>query len=141
MQFAFAQDIEPLLSNIAKEKNENLRVQMLFNFFSKIGETDPILSMKNAQKLLLYSQEKKDRVSEAYSIVSIAYNYRGLGNTEKSLEYALKADVIARETGNEILLAIINNVLGNIYKDLGNYPKALVHEFITAEMGSRQNMI
>ena len=31
----FAQDIDSLLSNIAKEKNENFRVEMLFNFFFK----------------------------------------------------------------------------------------------------------
>ena len=60
-----------------------------------------------------------------------------MGNTEKSLEYALKADALARETGNEILLAITNNILGNINKDLGNYPKALNHYQAEVEIGAR----
>ena len=138
MQTAFAQDIDSLLSNIAKEKNENLRVEKLFNFFSKTSEIDPVLALKNFQKLLAYAQEKKDRITEAFAIVSIGYSYRGLGNTQKSLEYALKADAIAQETGNETLLAITNSILGAIYKDLGNYPKALYHYYATAEFGTRQ---
>jgi tetratricopeptide (TPR) repeat protein len=134
---AFAQDIDSLLSKIAIEKNDNLRVEMLFSFFSKPAETDPVLALKNVQKLLIYSQEKKDRISEAYAIASIGYNYRGLGNTEKSLEYGLKADAIASETGNETLMAITNNVLGNIYKDLGNNAKALKHYYTTLDIGTR----
>ena len=139
MQTAFAQtqNIDSLMLNIAKEKNNNLRVEMMFNFFSNIAETDPALGLKNVQKLLIYSQEKKDRISEAYAIASIGYNYRGLGNIEKSLEYGLKANEIARETGNETLLAITNNILGAIYKDLGNYPKALNHYYTTLDIGTK----
>jgi hypothetical protein len=59
MQTAFAQDIDSLLAKIAVEKNDNIRVEMLFNFFSKPAETDPVLALKNVQKLLIYSQEKK----------------------------------------------------------------------------------
>jgi tetratricopeptide (TPR) repeat protein len=137
IQITFAQDIDSLLSKIAAEKDDDLRVEIMFNFFLNTAEIDPILALKNVQKLLVYSKEKKDIISEAYAIVSIGYIYRGFGNTEKSLEYALKADAIARESGSEILMAITNNVLGNIYKDLKNYPKALVHEYKTAEIGAR----
>jgi tetratricopeptide (TPR) repeat protein len=137
VQTAFTQSIDSLFSKIAAEKDDNLRVKMLFNFFSKTAETDAALSLKNVQKLLAYSLEKKDKLSEAYAIAAIGYNYRGLGNTEKSLEYALKADAIARETGNEILRALTNNILGNINKDLGNYPKALNHFHAEVEIGAR----
>jgi hypothetical protein len=98
MQTAFTQNIDSLLSKISAVKDDNLRVKMLFNFFSKTAETDAALALKNVQKLLAYSLEKKDKLSKAYAIAAIGYNYRGLGNTGKSLEYALKADAIARET-------------------------------------------
>lgn len=58
---SFAQNIDSLLLNIAVEKDDNLRVKMIFNFFSKPSETDPTLALKNVQKLLVYSQEKKTK--------------------------------------------------------------------------------
>ncbi len=86
---------------------------------------------------MFYSQNNNDKTGEAYAIGIIGYNYRGVGNTEKSLEYALKADAVAHETGNEILLAFTNNVLGDCYKDLGNFRKALNYSFASAEIGNR----
>lgn len=137
LQIAFAQDIDSLLLKVAVEKNNDIKVKMVFSYFSTLAETDIALALKNVQKILVYSQEKNDKVIEAYAIASIGYNYRGLGNTKKSLEYALKADEMARETGNEIVQSITNNVLGLIYKDLGNYPKALEHCSKVGEIGER----
>lgn len=44
---------------------------------------------------------------------------------------------MARDIGNETLMSITSNVLGNIYKDLGNYPKALSQYYLTGELGQK----
>ena len=135
LQSTRCQGIDTLLPKITAEKDISKRVEIIFSFFSKMGETDPLKSLENIQQLLTYAQEKKDKVSEAYAVTSVGYNYRGLGNLQKSLEYALRGDSMARNIGNETLMSITSNVLGNIYKDLGNYPKALHQYYLTGELG------
>jgi tetratricopeptide (TPR) repeat protein len=137
MQNAFAQDIDSLLTKFSATKDDSLRYEIVLSLFLRYSESDPALFLKTAQKLMLYSQKNNEKTGEAYATGMIGYNYRGVGNSEKSLEYALKADEIAHETGNEILLAFTNNVLGDCYKDLGNYPKALNYSFASAEIGTR----
>ena len=132
-----AQGMDTLLPKITAEKDISKRVEMIFSFFSKMGETDPLKSLDNIQLLLTYAREKKDKVSEAYAVTSIGYNYRGLGNLKKSLEYALRGDSMARDIGNETLMSITSNVLGNIYKDLDNFPKALHQYYLTGELGQK----
>ena len=51
-----------LLPKLAAEKNDDFRFKLIDNFFSNTAESDPMLDLKNAQRLLIYSQEKKDKI-------------------------------------------------------------------------------
>jgi tetratricopeptide (TPR) repeat protein len=58
------------------------------------------------------------------------------GNIEKGLEYALKGKRIAEQTGNEKLLALSTSILGLIYINLSDFPKAI--SFYTASVQSAE---
>src|SRR5262245_32191214 len=117
--------IDAMLPKIAAEKDDNKRIDIINNFFSNTAESDPLLDLKNGQKLLLYEQQHGDKIGEALALGFIGYDYRAFGNNSKSLEYDLKAEKIADENGNEKLIANTMMVLSHNYKDLANYPKAL----------------
>ena len=126
MQTSFAlNNIGGMLQNITAEKDDNARIELIIIFFSNTSEINPLLDMQNSQKLLQFSQQNKDRITEAMALSNIGYDYRAFGNTAKSLDYDLKATTMAQETGNEKLIAITKNTLAHNYKDLADYPKAL----------------
>ncbi len=129
MQTAFCQagDIDGLLREIAAEKDETSRVELILQIFSSTQETNPALDMQNAQKLLQQSQKNKDRVGEAMAFSLMGYDYWSFGNTIKHLEHTLKALAIAEETGNSALIASVKNNIGHYYNysPQPDYPKAL----------------
>ena len=141
LQSAFSQapDINVLFSKIAVEKNDDTRFDMLLDFFSYTGESDPILDLNNAQKLLAYAQKNNDRISEAVAFSKSGYDYRSLGNLEKSLENNLKAVEIAEKTGNEKILVYTRMNLSYTYKVLGNYPKTISLLMFVAENAAKIN--
>jgi len=123
--FAQTQNIDSLLPKIMSEKSNDTRFDMLADFFAYTAESDPFSDSKNSQKLLIQSQKNNDKIGEAFAFSKLGYNFRSLGNTEKSLENNLKAVVIAQETGNEKLLVFTKMNLSYTYKDLANYPKTI----------------
>lgn len=140
-QTAFAQNsnVDSILPKIAAEGNENKRFDILLDFFSYTGESDPVLDLNNAQKLLVYAKKNKDRISEAVAFSKSGYDYRSLGNVEKSLENNLKAVEIAEKTGNEKILVFTRMNLSYTYKLLGNYPKTISLQMYVAENAAKIN--
>ena len=51
---AFSQSakIDAMLKQLSAEKNDSTRIDLILNFFTNTAESDPVLSMQNAQKLL-----------------------------------------------------------------------------------------
>ena len=117
--------IDTVLKKIAVEKDDNLRIDIIYSSLVFIGETNPLLGLKYAKSLFDYSQKNKDNIAEAYAMSYTGKMYAVSGNLEKGLEYALKGKEMAEKTGNEKLLAISNSLLGLIYKSLSNFPKAI----------------
>lgn len=137
MQTVFAQDIDSLLSKYSAAKNDSLRFEVILELYANFSEAEPLLFFKIAENFLTYSQKNKDKVGEAYANSMIGYSYRGLGNTTKSLEYAIKGFDIGNETGNEAVLALNNLTLDECYKDIGNYQQSLKHFFVLVGIGER----
>lgn len=139
MEAGFGQsiDIDALLPKITTEQNDDIRFEIIVNFFSNTSESYPVLDLKNAQKLLIYSLKNKDKIAEALATAQIGISYRAFGNTEKSLDYLLKANELAYESKNEKSIASINQSLGNVYKDLADYPKAISYFKITEQIGEK----
>ena len=141
MQTAFSQNegIDSMLQKIAAEKDDSRRIDIIYSSLVIIGETNPVLGLKYAQKLLDYSQINKDKIGEAYAISYMGKMYGVSGNMEKSLGYALKGNEIAEQTGNEKLLAISNTFLGLIYKFLANFPKAISFYMASVQSAEKAN--
>jgi tetratricopeptide (TPR) repeat protein len=137
MQTAFSQDLDSLLSKYSAAKNDSLRFEVILELYANFSEAEPLLFLKIAENFLTYSQKNKDKIGEAYANSMIGFSYRGLGNTTKSLEYAIKGFDIGNETGNETVLALNNLTLGECYKDIGNYQQSLKHFFVLVEIGER----
>ena len=135
MQTAFAQDIDSLLSKYSAAKNDSLRFETIQEFYATFSEADPILFLKAAEKFLTYSQKNKDKAGEAFATSMIGYCYRGLGNTTKSLEYAIKGFETGIETGNETVLAYNKLQLGHCYKDIKDYEQSIKYYLAGAEIG------
>lgn len=141
IQTAFSQNagIDSMLQKIAAEKDDSRRIDIIYSSLVIIGETNPVLGLKYAQKLLDYSQVNKDKIGEAYALSFMGKMYGVSGNMEKGLGYALKGNELAEQTGNEKLLAISNTFLGLIYKFLANFPKAISFYMASVQSAEKAN--
>jgi tetratricopeptide (TPR) repeat protein len=135
--FSQSENFDTMLQKIAAEKDDNNRIDLIINFFSSTTESNPVLDMQNAQKLLLQSQKNKDKIAEVMALSEIGYDYRSFGNTPKSVEYNLKATALAQETGNEELIAKTKFNLACNYKDQADYPKAIRLYLSAIELASK----
>ncbi len=109
------QDLDATLQKILAEKNDDIKIDKLYYYFSSIQDIDPLLSLQISKKLLQYSQNNKDKIVEVLAISQIGYIGNITGNKSKSLEYALKTLKLAEQIGNVNLLAIIHNRLAHNY--------------------------
>ena len=137
VSFSQSENIDSKLKNIVIEKDDNTRIDLINDFFMNTYDSNPVLDMQNAQKLLLQSQKNKDRIAEAMALIEIGYDYRSFGNTQISLEYNLKAKALAQETGNEKLIANTKFNLAHNYKEQADYPKAISLYLSAEESGSK----
>jgi tetratricopeptide (TPR) repeat protein len=141
MQIGFAQNsgIDTMLQKIAVEKNDTLRIDIIYNSMVLIGETNPLLGIKYAQRLFEYAQKNRDKIAEAYAMSYTGKMYGVYGNIEKGLEYALKGKQLAEKTGNEKLLAVSNVLAANIYKSMSDFPKAIKLYLATIQSAEKAN--
>ena len=129
MMGAFSQGApgDAMLQKISAERNDDKRLDLILAFFSGTQESDPVLDMENAQKLLRQAQQANDKISEAAALGEIGFNYWSFGNIVKHLEFDIRALAIAEGTGNMKLIALTKNFLGHNYSFSLNsdYPKAI----------------
>ncbi len=111
---------------VAAEKNDSARFYLIFNMLTE-SETNPVLDMENAEKMLVPCEENNDKVGQVLCIGCIGYDYRAFGNNAKSMEYNMRAYAIAQETRSPRLLVAAALLLAQNYLDLTDYPKALAY--------------
>jgi hypothetical protein len=118
MQTAFTQadSIDIKLQTILAEKNEEVRMDKLFNYFDLIPNYDPLLTQTITKKLLTLSEVNKDKPLEAYAISQLSIITFVLGDKAKTLEFALKALKMAEPLNNNTLMAIVYNRLAIAYR-------------------------
>lgn len=135
--FAQTDSADIKLQNILAEKNEEARMDSLYNYFYLIANIDPALTQTITKKLLILSEKNEDRLAETYAISQLSIINFILGNKAKTLEFALKALKMAEPLDNATLKGIVYNRLalayGAVDKDkeiemfkqgLALYPKA-----------------
>jgi len=119
-----SQTMEALLPKLAAEKSDSARFYLGFSALT-ISETNPVDDMHNADVILTHGQLTGDEVSQVLGLACLGYDYRAFGNTAKSLEYHLKAKVVAEETGDPRLIGPTYIGLAMNYLDLHEYPTAI----------------
>jgi tetratricopeptide (TPR) repeat protein len=140
LQNAFTQtQIDSLLPKIDAEKDDNIRIDIIYRSLVQVGESNPLLGLKYAQKLLENSKKNKDKIGEAYAMSYMGKMYGVSGNIEKGLEYALRGRRIADQTGNEKLLALSNSMLGLIYVSLSDFSKAISFYMTSVQSAEKAN--
>ena len=127
MQTAFAQtdSIDTKLQTILAEKNEETRMDRLYNYFYLIANIDPALTQTITKKLLTLSEKNQDKLAETYAISQLSIINYILGNKAKTLEFALKALKMAEPLNNATLMAIVNNRLALAYGVVDNKDKEI----------------
>jgi hypothetical protein len=91
-------DEEALLKSIDAVIEDTAKVNALLKPLGKIGELNPVLSFKIYQRQLVQARKSGNTIGEAGALTSLSYSYRMMGNTVKSLEFALEGFRIANST-------------------------------------------
>ncbi len=117
-------DLDVLLPKIAAEKNDSIRFYLALSGLT-VSETNPVLDMDNAERILVLGQQKNDPVCLVLGLGCLGYDYRAFGNTAKSLEYNLKTNELAETTNDPRLVALGKLLLSMSYLDLGDNTKAV----------------
>jgi tetratricopeptide (TPR) repeat protein len=125
-------NLDKLLQKISLEKNDSSRFYLAFSGLT-VSETNPVLDMKNAEIILVHGQKTNDRVCQVLGLACLGYDYRAFGNTSRSLEYNLKAKVVAENSNDDRLIFPAYNGLATNYLDLGDYPKAIAYNRASLE--------
>ena len=66
--FSQSDSIDIMLQKISAEKDDNMRFDIIYLSLASIGESNPLLGLKYAHKLLEYSQNNNDKIGEAYAM-------------------------------------------------------------------------
>ena len=125
-------NLDKLLQKISLEKNDSSRFYLAFSGLT-VSETNPVLDMGNAEIILVHGQKTNDRVCQVLGLACLGYDYRAFGNTARSLEYNLKAKVVAENSKDDRLIFPVYNGLATTYLDLGDYPKAIAYNLASLE--------
>ncbi|HMK04427.1 MAG TPA: tetratricopeptide repeat protein [Ferruginibacter sp.] len=127
MQVAFTQrlDVDSLIRKIAAEKDEDKKLDLTIGFYTTSINNDPAYPIEIGLKLLRQSQLDKSIISETSAYSFLGHGYRLSGNNIKALEYHHKAIALAETSGNPSLLSVANLQLAHIYKDRGEFDKAI----------------
>ena len=122
--FAQVPDTDKMLPKIEAEKDDSARARLVWHCLGT-SETDPVYDLRIAEKLLVHSRKRKDKVEEVFALSCLGYDYRLFGDKSKSWKYALQAMSVAEKTTSKESKAIAHNVLALNYEDIANYPKAV----------------
>jgi len=127
IQIAFTQklNVDSILQQIAVEKSDNKKVELLTSLHTNEFNNSPNLVIEIGLKLLKQSQIDNNIVEESAAYSMLGHGYRLFGNNIKGLEYHHKAIALAEKTENLSLLAMAENQIAHIYKDRGEYEKAI----------------
>jgi len=130
--YAQTQNLDKLLEQISLEKNDSTRFYLAFSGLT-VSETNPVLDMKNAEIILVHGQKTNDKVCQVLGLACLGYDYRAFGNTARSLQYNLKAKVLAEKSKDDRLIFPVYSGLATNYLDLGDYPKAISYNLASLE--------
>lgn len=130
-------DIETTLSQLSRmklEEGEELDTNVYIDFLLKLGLENLIRgnyseSATEFTNALHLSEQSNDSLNLARSFKYLGNQFYYTNNPQKALNYLEKAEQIVVRLNNkagEKLLSNINNSLGLVYQDIGEYDSAIV---------------
>ncbi len=124
---AFAQnrDIDSTIQKIAVEKDDDKKIDLFETLHTNEFNNSPNLVIEIGLKLLKQSQIDKNILEESAAYSMLGHGYRLMSSNIKGLDYHHKAVALAEKTGNFSLWAMAENQMAHIYKDRGEYEKAI----------------
>jgi hypothetical protein len=140
LQTALSQvpDTAKMFPKIASEQNDSIRARLIW-YCLGTSETDPVLDMQIAEKLLVQARKTKDKIGEVFALACLGYDYRAFGDNTKSWKYNLRAISVAEGNPNEESKSIANLSLSLNYEDMANYSKAIKLMSSSIEYASKSN--
>ncbi len=123
--YAQKRNVDSMIQKIAREKEDDKKMQLIVDFYTPEINNEPAYAIDLGLKLLKQSQADKNIIETSSAYSCLGQGYRLLGNNISALEYHHKAIALAENSGNFSLLAIAKNQVANIYKDRGEYHKAI----------------
>lgn len=109
----------------------------LLNVYMSLGRYQKALTI--CKKSLAYFRRKKMFADVGHVLINMGNIYHRMDNNRMALSYYNKAKMIA-EKDDDVILAIINFNLGNIYSNLNQFGKAKRLYVAAAEMYQRSGM-
>lgn len=127
MQTAFAQKpkVDSILQNVAVEKDEDKKIDLLVSLVSSEINNNPKWTIETGLKLLNLSKRENDNIELSVAYSFLGQGYRLLGNNIKALDYHHQGIAAAEKSGNLSVLAFAENQTAHIYKDRQEYDKAI----------------
>jgi tetratricopeptide (TPR) repeat protein len=118
-------NVDSLIQKIGAEKDDDKKLDLTMQFYTTEINNNPAYPIEIGLKLLRQSQPDKNIITETSAYSFLGHGYRLSGNNIKALEYHHKAVAMAEASGNSSLLSVANLQLAHIYKDRGEYDKAI----------------
>ncbi|MEP6795015.1 MAG: tetratricopeptide repeat protein [Saprospiraceae bacterium] len=117
--------LDTVFEKIKTEKDDEKLFELVLNIYYTGIEAYPLLYLDMSQRLYTLAKEKKNKMLEASALSFFGQSYRMSGNYVKGLEYHHKAIALAETVQSKSLLGITQNQMAHIYKDRGEFDKAL----------------
>jgi len=146
MQIVFAQklNVDSILQQITIAKDDDTKIELIRSFHTHEFNNSPGISIEIGVKLLKLSQNDKNIIEESSAYSFLGQGYRLMGNNIKGLDYHHKAIALAEKSNTFSALAMAENQIAHIYKDRGEYDKAIklyLSSLTNAEKGKNKLII
>ena len=136
-----ASNIDSLKNLLKNATEDTAKVRLLNEISWAYNRTDLSLTEDYAKKALELSKINNDRKGEARALNLLGIVASGHAKIDFSIQYNLEALQIAEEIGNEYLIGVTTNDLGNDYSQRGNFDLALKYYQRSLDIAKKENDI
>jgi two-component system NtrC family sensor kinase len=120
-------NVDSLKQLLLNEKIDTTRIGIISKITIGYTEYNPDSTIVYANKLIAWGEKNNDLYHLHVGLSAVAYSMYNKGNYPSALDYSLNLLRILEKGKDTIMLADTYNLIGNIYKSLQSYPRAIVY--------------
>ena len=139
---AFSQqktDAKKLRQQLISEKSDSTRINIYRNLFGYYSQTKSDSAIYFAKKTIALGNQKGNVKWQMYGYSALGHQQYTIGNYPFGLQMLFKSLKIAESIKDSGRIAIINNSIGNTYKEYEDYDKAIKHYLVCKKIAERIN--